>query len=165
MRRGKKLRKVTRKKGRSSENNLIRRTAMVPTASPDEPGFAGITMLVTDTLSTTGVRFLPSFIDSVLAPCHPVVFSYCSSFPPSSPPSFLPFYILLSLSPRPQAIKCIRFTRTHAHPYTHARTRSHTHSHIQTQAYARTHTHAHAGTRTHARTHTHRDIYTFKDCS
>ena len=41
-------RKKRRKRGRSSENNLIR-TAMLPTAAPNEPGFAGITMLVTDT--------------------------------------------------------------------------------------------------------------------
>ena len=39
-----------------------------------------------------------SFLHGFLAPCHPVVFSYCSSLPPSSAPSFLPFYILLSLS-------------------------------------------------------------------
>ena len=141
-------RRVTRKKGRSSENNLIRRTAMVPTAAPDEPGFAGITMLVSDTLSSTGVRFLPSFIDSVLTPCHPVVFSYCSSFPPSSPPSFLPFYILLSLSPPPQAIKCIRFTRTHAHPETRARTHARTHARAHTHIHARTHALTHALTHT-----------------
>ena len=36
-------RRVTRSRGRNSENNLIR-TAMVPTAAPIDPGFAGITM-------------------------------------------------------------------------------------------------------------------------
>ena len=38
-------RRVTRRRGRSSEKNLIW-TAIVPTAVPDEPGLAGITIMV-----------------------------------------------------------------------------------------------------------------------
>ena len=95
-------RRVTRRKGRSSENNFIRRTAMVPTAAPDEPGLAGITMLVTDTSSTTGVSFLPSFIDSLL-PVILLSFFFLSvlhSCLPHLLPSYLFTFFSLSLSKR-----------------------------------------------------------------
>ena len=90
-------RRVTRRRGRSSENNLIR-TAMVPTAAPDEPGLAGITMLVTDTSSTTGIRFFPSFIDSLL----PVILLSFLTVLRSRLPHLLPSYLFtfsLSLVP------------------------------------------------------------------
>ena len=88
-------RKMRTRRGRSSENNL-NCIVMVPTAAPDEPGLAGITMFVTDTSSITGVRFfLPSLIPHSLSSClfFILLLLFFTSFPPSSSPSFLPFYL------------------------------------------------------------------------
>ena len=90
-------RRVTRRRGRSSENNLIR-TAMVPTAAPDEPGLAGITMLVTDTSSTAGVRFLPSLIPYSLSSCCLFLLFFIPALLVSFLPTFLHSSPSLSLS-------------------------------------------------------------------
>ena len=89
-------RRVTRRRGRSSEKNLIR-TAMVPTAAPNEPVLAGITMLVTDTSSTTGVRFLPSLIPYSLSSCCLFLLFFIPAFLTSFLPIFL-YSLSLSLS-------------------------------------------------------------------
>ena len=71
---------------------------MVTTAAPDEPGLAGITMLVTDTSSATGVRFLPSFIDSLLPVILLSFLTVLHSRLPHLLPSYLFTFFSLSLS-------------------------------------------------------------------
>ena len=127
-------RRVTRKKGRSSENNLIR-TAMVQTTAPDEPG----------------VRFLPSLIPYSLTFCCLFLLFFIPEFLTSS---FLPFYIPISLSlSRP---KRQRVSDLHARTHTRERARKHptpAHTHARKHACTHIYTHAHANSHTHTHRH------------
>ena len=133
-------RRVTRRRGRSSENNLIR-TAIIPTAAADGPCLAGITMLHGHRYVVHYRRQVSSFIDSLL---HVILLSFIivlhSRLPHLLPSYLLTFSLSLSLAPSDKVCQI----RTHAHPRRGARSHALTNTHTRTC----THTHTHARTRT-----------------